>query len=378
MEGVEKKSKFNFWFPLSVGIFINLLVLFKYIYLPLSLTERQANLIYKGIVVQGVEIGGLNSEEAINKLNNVFRSAKEENIYFILKNNPIVWDTKDIQYHYDINTAVKGAVSYGKIDGNIIQRTIKRYKIMKDGYGISLNIIFDERHLDEVIKSLSIKINKAPEDAKIVFNNDVIETVKEVDGITVDESKLKERIKNSIIKGNYPVEIPIINIKPKISEKMLIGKYIKVSEFSTPILSKNITRTKNIKIASNYVTGTIILPGEVFSANRAIGPRTVERGYGNAPIFAGGKVISGLGGGICQLVTTLYNAALQCDLKIVERKRHGQKVNYVKSGMDATISGNVVDFKFKNTKDKPIYVQAYVGNNRVFVNFYIVEDSKEI
>jgi vancomycin resistance protein YoaR len=129
-------------------------------------------------------------------------------------------------------------------------------------------------------------------------------------------------------------------------------------------------RTNNIKIAAANINGNILFPGEIFSANKAIGTRTVEKGYKNAPIFQGGRVVPGLAGGICQLVTTIYNTALDANLQILERKRHGQTVNYVAPGMDATIAGDSIDLKFKNTSKYPIYIQSYVDVNNVTVNFY--------
>jgi vancomycin resistance protein YoaR len=131
-----------------------------------------------------------------------------------------------------------------------------------------------------------------------------------------------------------------------------------------------VNRTENVKIAAAAVNGVIVLPGEVFSMNKALGPRVASKGYKEAPVIINGTVAPGLAGGICQVTTTVYNAALLYDLEIVERRQHGLAVSYVGAGRDATISGNAIDFKFRNNNKYPIYSSAIIGKSTLTINFY--------
>lgn len=140
-----------------------------------------------------------------------------------------------------------------------------------------------------------------------------------------------------------------------------------VSSYTTVIHDKDENRVHNIKIAAEDLDGTVIEPGEVFSFNKTVGRRSEEKGYEEAPIFVDGEKDTGIGGGVCQVSTTLYNAALEADLEIVERHRHSREVSYVPEGKDATVVYNSKDLKFKNTKDYPIEIRVSVSEDEVKV-----------
>jgi vancomycin resistance protein YoaR len=126
-------------------------------------------------------------------------------------------------------------------------------------------------------------------------------------------------------------------------------------------------RGANIKLAVSKVNGIVLLPGEVFSFNQAVGPRSEAGGYKTANTYLAGKIVPGTGGGICQVSSTLYNSVLLSDLEVVERRHHTFTVGYVPYGRDATVSYNEVDFKFKNTTSWPLKIEAWVtSNNRLY------------
>lgn len=123
-------------------------------------------------------------------------------------------------------------------------------------------------------------------------------------------------------------------------------------------------RNVNIETATAAINNYLLLPGELFSFNRVVGPRTVERGYELAPIIVGNAVVPGLGGGICQVSSTLYNAVLKAGLEVVERYPHSLPVGYVPPGRDATIS-NHLDFKFRNNSDRLVLIKTACWGGRV-------------
>jgi len=133
-----------------------------------------------------------------------------------------------------------------------------------------------------------------------------------------------------------------------------------VYTYETELGDRGKNRMKNIRTAAQKLTGAVIAPGEEFSFNRRVGARTVKAGYRVAPIIVEGKKEKGVGGGICQLSTTLYNAALKAGFDITERHEHTKEVGYVESGRDATVNYGHADLKIVNTGDRPVVIKCEV------------------
>lgn len=134
------------------------------------------------------------------------------------------------------------------------------------------------------------------------------------------------------------------------------------SSFSTKFYSPA-GRTTNIKKACSLIDGTILRPSDVFSFNKIVGRRTADRGFKEATVYSGQSVTTGYGGGVCQVSTTIFNAALLGNLTINERYQHTMKVHYVVPGRDAAISWGTNDLKFKNSTNSDIKISAKVYNN---------------
>lgn len=135
----------------------------------------------------------------------------------------------------------------------------------------------------------------------------------------------------------------------------------------------NYNRTTNMIIASKAINGKVIYPGQTFSFNDIVGPRTAKKGYRNAPVFTGGGVANELGGGICQVASTMFNTALNANVGIVERHQHSQRVTYVPLGRDAAIYGKIQDFRWKNTTKYPIKIEMKLKSNKITCTFKTTE-----
>ena len=129
-------------------------------------------------------------------------------------------------------------------------------------------------------------------------------------------------------------------------------------------------RSQNIETAANYLNGTVLLPGQLFSYDLTIHPRTEANGYGKGNAIVGGKHVKVIGGGICQVSSTLNNAVLQAGIIPAERHNHSTGVNYLPSGLDATVSAGTLDYKFLNTLSYPIYIQAIASGGKLKVALY--------
>ena len=150
-----------------------------------------------------------------------------------------------------------------------------------------------------------------------------------------------------------------------------------LATYSTTYSTKNVNRSTNIKLASSKIDGTVLMPGETFSYNTVVGKRTAAAGFKSAAVYSGGQVTTGIGGGICQVSSTLYNSVLLANLEIVERTNHGFNPGYVPAGRDATVSWGGPDFKFKNNRNYPVkIICSGTGGNIVTKIFGLKEENE--
>lgn len=165
--------------------------------------------------------------------------------------------------------------------------------------------------------------------------------------------------------------IPLKILYPNVSTNMIGTEAFPdlLSTYSTNYAVSNRNRTTNLILAANKINGTVIMPGETFSYNKVVGARTISAGYREAPIYVEGKVVDGVGGGICQVTTTLYNAVLYANLEIVQRTNHQFVPSYAPASRDATVVYGAIDFQFKNNRQYPIKLVCSVANG--VANFQI-------
>ena len=136
-------------------------------------------------------------------------------------------------------------------------------------------------------------------------------------------------------------------------------------------------RTTNLKLASQKINGTVLLPGEEFSYNKVVGERTIAAGYKEASVYSNGQVVNGLGGGICQISSTLYNAVIMANLEVTDRRNHQFVAPYVPVGQDATVVYGSQDFKFVNTRKYPIRIEATVSNGIATISIWGIKENPE-
>lgn len=184
--------------------------------------------------------------------------------------------------------------------------------------------------------------------------------------ISIDEAKA------IISEPKEEYTIPLKYTTPNVTTNMIGTEAFPdlLSTFSTNYSTRDADRTTNLRLAANKINGTVLMPGETFSYNQVVGARTIAAGYKEAPIYVSGEVVDGLGGGICQITSTLYNAVIYANLEIVERSNHQFVPSYVSASRDATVVYGSIDFKFKNNRNYPIKlvcsVSGGVANFQIF------------
>ena len=191
--------------------------------------------------------------------------------------------------------------------------------------------------------------------------------------ISLDEAKaMLEEPKDEYV-------IPLKILYPNVTTNMIGTEAFPdlLSTYSTKYSTRDKDRTTNLQLAANKINGTVLMPGEIFSYNQVVGERTIAAGYKEAPIYVSGEVVDGLGGGICQITSTLYNAVLYANLGIVSRSNHQFVPSYVTASRDATVVYGAIDFKFKNTRDYPIKITCSVSNGIATFNIYGLRGDNE-
>ncbi|SHF17616.1 Vancomycin resistance protein YoaR, contains peptidoglycan-binding and VanW domains [Seinonella peptonophila] len=199
----------------------------------------------------------------------------------------------------------------------------------------------------------------------------------EASGWYMDTEKVESWLENLKPYINHSTEIPIMKVEPTVTIQDIeqVDKK-KVGSYTTKYDGNNANRMNNIRLASKAIDGIILLPGEKFSFNKVVGERTEARGYKTAGVIVKGEFSEGIGGGICQVSSTLFNSVDQAGLKIVRRFSHSATVTYVPPGRDATVSWDGPDFKFKNNFNKPIMIRIRVGPNSMTVDTYTAPGAK--
>ena len=251
----------------------------------------------------------------------------------------------------------------------------ERLKIMEEGVFIPFRYELDENAFLQGIASLAEALNREAENAHfLIGSSNKVEMVPEKDGYRINKERLVQLLEQNLTEPDTPltIRVPYDTIPPQITVLSLKEKGIEtlMSSFTTSFDPANTNRVHNIKLAASILHNYFLAPGEILSLNELFGDSTPEKGYREAPIIMGTELVPGYGGGLCQISTTLYNAALLADLDIIERHNHRLTVPYISPGRDATISYNTRDLKFRNNKEHYILIAAEVEGDKLTFRFF--------
>lgn len=337
-----------------------------------SVDSEHMNVIYPGVSIENIDVSGKTIEEA--------KKIVDEKYQNLVQNKKIIVKAGDNTYtttygklsaKYDVNKIVEEAINYGK-DLSLYNK----YKLINDPQQktFKLSFTYDSKPVDELINTIKKDINKNAVNAKIKKQGNGFSITPDIDGYKLNETQLKTDIINSINnkpEGDTTVQAKIDNVKANATKEKLAGVNTLISTFSLDYASiSSPGRCTNIQLATKAINGTFLMPGDSFSFNNTVGERTAAKGYQAAPVDIGNKTGTGLGGGICQVSTTLYNSVLLAGVKATNRNHHSIPSVYVPLGYDATVDWGTLDYAFKNTLDFPMYIEGTTDNGRVTFNIY--------
>lgn len=327
------------------------------------------NFIYPMVTVEGIDLSGRTKEEAAVILKEMSsEELKNRKINITAGDKKYTLEYSKLNPKYNIEEIVREAYDYGK---NL--NLFSRYYLLKapKPNSYKLKASYDEGVLKEFIEKVENEINIEPINATLQISGNNFNIIPEQGGRKVESDKLKKEIGEKIqqgVSGDIDVKVSMKSVEAKIKKDMLKDINGAIGSFSTNFGASSSQRANNIVIATRSINDTVLMPGDIFSFNGVVGERTAAKGYQAAPVIIGNKLESGLGGGVCQVSTTLYNAVNNAGIPSLERAHHTLPVSYVSEGMDATVDYGNIDYKFKNNLDYPIYIQAYTsGGNITFI-----------
>ena len=344
-----------------ITVFISLLVIWYFLASPN---------IYKGISVGGVDLSERSRNEAAQLLSPLEKSYRGKKITLYHDEMAFSVDATSIDFTVDVDGTIEEAWSYGH-EGPWWERIKKIRMASQYGYENPLKFNWNEGKLVQLIEQWQSMIVRQPRNAALSIMSGGI--IPEEQGRKLSSDELRPLIIAAFMKTeDEAVALPVTILYPEITTAEIGSSGIRelLSVYSTLFNIQDDNRSMNIKVAAWKVNGYILYPNKIFSFNDIVGPREKIHGFKEALEIMDGEFVQGVGGGICQLSSTLYNAALLANLKIIERHNHSRPLSYVPLGRDATVVFGALDFKFVNDTPNPVMIMAEVRGNKLLVGIF--------
>ena len=371
-KAVAKKSRASLIWLLVVAFIAVSLLLFCQFYFGDSLSSKTTY--YSNTHISGVDVSGMTVAEANNLLLNKL-TEKKDSLSITLTQNDRSWtiEGNELSVVGNLEPTLTEVMEYGH-EGNIFNK--KKIENNIKNNGLFIDVPYEDVYsgIEGKLESIISEIESQPKSSMINFDPDsaTMFTLAPVSsGKIVDRQALKDQISKKLSDNSLEeIQIPIIEVLPEEDLSSLLNQITLRSTFSTSYSTSSSDRKSNIQLALSKFNGLIVEPSEEISFNSITGERTKENGYKNGKIIIGGKYVDGVGGGVCQASTTLYNALIRADLEILQVNHHTLPSSYVPLSFDAMVSEGYADLKFKNNLDTPIFIKTFCDQSQATVEIY--------
>lgn len=329
--------------------------------------------IYAGVYLDGAYVGGLTKEEAMEKYAEYTDGIENLNLTFTTAVGSYSTTLADVDFSFSVEDAVEQALNYGR-QGNILTRYKEIKGLEEENVVLIPEKTFDKGKLAELLETETADIVQEPKDASITRQDGKFTIYPGEVGqeIVVDETikAVEEFFRQEWEQKDVKITAVVNEKEPQYTEDDFYAIDSVLGQYQTEYNPGNGNRSQNLVTGAGKISGTVLMPGEQFSVFDTVAPFTEENGYANAGQYVNNELVDGLGGGICQVSTTLYNAVLFAELEVDERYPHSLSVSYVKLSRDAAIAGDYMDFKFTNNTEYPIYIDGYAGGGSISFAIY--------
>lgn len=361
----NKKSKL----PKIIALLIISLVFVSILAVTYSKKMINTDKIQDNVFINGVDVSKLTKEDAKKIISEKF---KYGDVKLLFEGKEYVQNLASLGFGYNIDEAVAKAYSVGRKD-NLIKNSIKIIKLkMGAKEKIELTQKEDFEKLDNFYKDIASNVDINPKDASIDVDGGINITPSQ-QGRKVDIEKLKSEVKEKIKLSedkNISMQIPVAISEPTIKESQLQAINGIIAEYRSRYNTSNAERSYNVALTAQKLDKQLLMPGQEISFMNTLGDISIQSGFKTSKIIVNNEYQDGVGGGVCQVSSTLYNALLMSGIDIIQRTNHSFPVGYVPTGRDATVAIGGPDLKFRNNYDFPIFVKTYAYNGVMVADIY--------
>ncbi|HFK1457767.1 TPA: VanW family protein [Bacillus cereus] len=329
---------------------------------------------------EGISLDGKNKKDIQAIINQKITELDQKSLTYILQNDKQTYKWKDLGINYKDKDIIDKI--FKEQEGN----AINRYKMRKQAENGELKRDYkltpqlNTTAYESFMKDKYNETLKNPVNAELSIEGTTVNISQSQNGEKIDKGKLTDLTKQAITSGTSDITLPVTLLKPERSTEDIQKMGIKevIAEYSTPMAGRNGNQSFNVNKSANTLSGVIVAPDETFSFNGRVGVTDAAHGYKSAAVYSQGKVIQSAGGGVCQVSSTLYSAALRADLGIVSRSNHSMPVNYLPLGQDAAVADYGPDLKFKNNTGNHIYIQAFSNGGSITTRIFGTNTGKNV
>ena len=340
----------------------------------LPMTVGAAPIFPEGISTDGESLAGKTWEDALHTAEEKVKKQADVSVALTIEDKKAETTAGELGIHWsNQEEAEKELKSY--VGGSLIRQYMNKKDLEKTPVDVTVQTAADPDKIRAFVDTHCDGVLAQPQDASIRRENGAFVITESVLGKVVDADATAstlntafEGLKDSI--GEISVQAVIKEEQPKITSDDLKTIEDVLGTCTTDFSSSGAARSTNLAVGAGKINGRVLMPGEVLSGYECLQPFTIENGYKTAAAYENGQVVDSIGGGVCQIATTLYDAALQAEMEIVQRQNHSMIVTYVKPSMDAAIAGTYKDIKIKNNYSTPVYIEGYTSGKKLIFTIY--------
>lgn len=331
------------------------------------------NTICKGVFIDSVDVGGMTTEQAEEAVDRYIADRASKTVTIQVDKDKVSSTVSDLGYQVTVNDVVAQAMQIGKT-GNIIKRYKEIKDVEKETKVYDLEVSLDSTAVQSLVEEECTKYDIPAQNASMKRENGQFVFSEHVIGRKIDVDATTKAVEDAILNNwdgqDIELTAAVEEDVPQYTAEQLKECTDVLGTATTNFRDSKAARVNNVTVATNFINGSVVYPGEVFSVYEAISPITIANGYEKAGAYENGVVVESEGGGVCQVSSTLYNTVLRSELEVVERAPHSMVVSYVPKSADAAIAGTYKDLKFKNNSEYPIYIEGYIVGRDVTFTIY--------
>ncbi len=337
------------------------------------------DVIYPGVFVDGIHVGDMTLEEAEAALSaNGGQLQNAFSVTVAIGDRTWTVDPSNVPASRNLGNVLQKAYAYGRTNTTAIhttmrtpfrERTNQAIALRTNGVNLTTTASYDHDAVRAIVADIAAYVTRPPVDAQIQSFDYATRTftfTASQPGVTLDQDLLYQQLTAALDRWESGVTVTVapVVVEPAVTTEQMAQNFTLIAAYTTET-TRDANRNTNIDLACQAINGTALMPGETFSFNQATGQRTTDKGYKSAGAIAAGQSIEEVGGGICQVSSTLFNAVARANLEIVSRSPHAWPSTYVNIGEDATVNWPNLDFQFRNNTQSPIFIITYYSDRKM-------------